>query len=621
MATRKFLYGDTNGFPREQDPADDIALGGLAMSGNIAMGTNQITGLTGGDASGEALAYGQSGASLSGLTVTGSALNMSSQQITNVADGTLAHHAVNKGQLDTAVITGGSIKELILHQSQLNNTEGVLAAVALTMAVNPASGDTITLTDGTTTRVYGAGTGGDVQYTIGATVADTMDNLATAIQGDGSAAWGAYFTADLDAIDSDGVVVIIEDDNDGTASEIYGTWATQANCQIVDFGGETQYTKKTTSDLPSSDPASTNFGFRRTQSALTPGEIHYCENTDVMYAWDDDANQWNDMSGASSIPDATAASGGGTKGKITVDSDYGLAVTSGILTIDVAANRGIGFDVSGDLEVKENTNAGIEVTSSGIGIDIGASNPGVGFDGSGDLVAVADTTAGIEITATGIAIDIAATNPGVGFDGSGDLEAKVVTDGGIEKAATGLQIKIDSTPNATITTTSEGVQVLGVPSLFTINGVAVGATVTAANLDDLTDGSNADALHSHSGIDNAQSVENPFTATENLSLGDPVYIDSNGNAVSKALANSDSTFEAIGVAMAAATATNPVDVCSLGPSDVLSGATAGNKYYVAAAGGLTTSVPAAGNWLVMMGWAMDANTLFVMPRVLHKRFA
>lgn len=619
MATRKFLYGDTNGFPREQDPADDIALGGLAMTGDITMGSNQITGLSGGDAANEALAYGQSGASLSGLTVTDSALNMSSQQITNVADGTLAHHAVNKGQLDTAVITGGTVKELLLHENQLDNTEGVLAAVALTMASNPVSGDTITITDGTTTRTYGAGSGGDVQYTIGATVADSMANLAAAIIGDGSAVWGAYFSADLDAIDTDGVVVIIEDDNDGTASEIYGTWATQANCQIVDFGAETQYTKKTTSDLPSSDPASTNFGFRRTQASLTPGELHYVENDDVVYGWDDDANQWNAFSGSTSIPDATAASGGGVKGKITVDSDYGLAVSSGILTIDVAANRGIGFDVSGDLEVKENTAAGIEVTSSGIGIDIAATNPGVGFDGSGDLQAIADTTAGMEITATGIAIDIAATNPGVGFDGSGDLEAKVVATGGIEKAATGLQIKIDDTPD-TLDVDGDGLKVVGLPSLFKINGSAVSANVTAANLTELTGGGTT-TLHSHAGVSEAQAVENSFTATEGLTLGDPVYIDTAGNAVSKATAASDTEFDILGVAKTTVSATDPVDVVSLGPCDVLSGATAGDRYYLAAAGGLSTSVPAAGNWVVRVGWAMDANTLFVMPRVLHKRFA
>ena len=619
MATRKFIYAGPNGYMREQDPTDDVQLGGLAMTGNIAMGTYQITGLTGGDASGEALAYAQSGASLSGLTITDSALNMSSQQITNVADGTVSHHAVNLAQLDQAVINGGRLRELLVHENQLDNTEGVLAASSLTMTSNPVTGDTIVITDGTTTRTYGAGTGGDVQYTIGAGVADTMANLAAAIVGDGSSAWGAYFTTDLDAIDTDGVVVIIEDANSGAASEIYGTWGTQANCQIVDYTGETEYNKKTTDNLPSSAPGTTNFGIRRIQDDLIAGEMHYIENNDVIYGWDDDANQWNSMSGSSSIPDATAASGGGVKGKITVDSDYGLSVTTGILAIDVAANRGIGFDGSGDLEIKENVNAGLEVTSSGIGIDLSTSNPGLQFDGSGDLQGLADTTAGMEITASGFAIDIGATNPGIGFDGSGDLEVKVVSTGGIEKAATGLQIKIDDTPD-TLDVDADGLKVVGVPSLFKVNGTAVSVNVTASNLDELT-GGGATTLHSHAGSDEALRIENAFTAAEILATGDPVYFDGTNNQVAKGDADGDTKYQIAGIAKAGVAAAASVEVISLGPAAVLTGATAGTQYYLGDGGGLTTTVPVGQKWVVSIGWAINATTLFVKPQVLNKQFA
>jgi len=619
MATRKFLYGDANGYSREQDPTDDIDLGGLDMSGAITMGTNKITGLGAATASGDALSYAQSGASLAGLSITTNPLNMNSQQITNVADATVSHHAVNLGQLEQAVITGGTIKELLVHEDQLDNAEGVLASSVLVMGANPAAGDVITITDGTTTRAYGATSGGDVQYTIGATPADTMQNLVDAINADGSAIWGASLSADLDAIAAT-VVVITEDDNDGTASKIWGVWATPANVEVVDYTDEAQYNKKTLTALPGSLPSDSNFGIRRTQSALAAGELHYVENNDTIYAWDDDADQWNQMNGASSIPDATSASGGGIKGKVTFDRDFGLSVTTGIAKISVASNKGLGFDVSGDLQGIADTNAGMEITANGFAIDLAASNPGVGFDGSGDLQAVADTTAGMEITATGIAIDIAATNPGVGFDGSGDLEAKVVSTGGIEKAATGLQIKIDDTPD-TLDSDGDGLKVVGVPSLFKVNGTAVGATVTATNFDTLTNGSNADLLHTHAGVSEAQAIENSFTATENVTIGDPVYIDASGNSVSKALANNDSKYETIGVAKTTESATDPVDVVSLGPADVLSGATAGNRYYMAATGGLTPTIPAAGNWVVIMGWAMDADTLFVMPRIMHKRFA
>ena len=620
MATRKFLYGGVNGYPREADPTDDIALGGLSMSGGIDMNTQKITELAAATAAGDALSYGQSGVSLSGLSITTSALDMNSQQITNVADGTVSHHAVNLAQLEQAVITGGTLKELLVHESQLDNTEGVLAASVLTMAAQPVSGDTIVITDGTTTRTYGCVAGGDAQYAIGGTVALTMANLVAAITADSAAAaWSAAFTTDLDAIDVDGCVVITEDDNDGTASEIYGVWATPASIQYVDYTGETEYNSKTTANLPATAPGTSNFGIRRTQASLSPGELHYVENNDVIYGWDDDANQWNTMSGTTSIPDATAASGGGIKGKITVDSDYGLGVTTGILKIDVAANRGVGFDGSGDLEVKENTSAGIEVTSSGIGIDLSASNPGLSFDGSGDIQVDADTAAGIEMTATGVAIDLAATTPALGFDGSGDLQVTVVATGGVEKAAGGLQVKIDDTPD-TLDLDADGLKVVGLPSLFKVNGTAVGVNVTAANLDTLTGGSTT-TLHSHAGAGEALRVENSFTAGENVTIGDPVYLDATNDQVAKADAGDDSKYETIGIAKATITSGNPVEVVTLGPAAVLTGATAGARYYLGDTGGLVTTIPVGQKWVVVVGFATNATTLFVMPRVLHKQFA
>ena len=619
MATRKFLYGGVNGYPREADPTDDIELGGLSMSGGIDMNTQKITELAAATASGDAASYGQSGLVLSGLSITTTALDMNSQQITNVADGTVSHHAVNLAQLEQAVITGGTIKELLIHEAQLINAEGVLGASTLTMAAQPVSGDTIVVTNGTVTRTYGAVAGGDIQYAIGATVADTMANLVAVIVADGTAVWSAEFTTDLDSIDTDGVIVIVEDDNDAAASEIYGVWATPASIQYVDYTGETEYTKKTLVALPAAAPGATNFGIRRTQADLTPGELHYVENNDVIYGWDDDLNQWNQMSGSASLPDATAASGGGIKGKITVDSDYGLNVTTGILKIDVASNRGVGFDGSGDLEVKENTAAGIEITASGLGIDLAAATPALSFDGSGDLQVDVDTTAGIEKTATGIAIDLASSTPGLGFDGSGDLEVTVVATGGIEKAAGGLQIKIDDTPD-TLDVDADGLKVVGVPALFKVAGTAVSANVTAPNLDTLT-GGGVTTLHSHAGSDESTRIENAFTAGENVTIGDPVYFDATNNQVAKADAGDDTKYETIGVAKATITSGNPVEIISLGPADVLTGATAGARYYLADTGGLTTTIPSGAKWVVVVGFAVDADTLFVMPRVLHKKFA
>jgi len=567
MATRKPLFLGEYG-SEEMAAADDIALGGLAMSGDITMSSNKVTGLAAATASGDALSYGQSGASLAGLTLTGD-LAAGDNQITGVAAGTDPDDAVNKAQLDSAVINGGQVKEIVLHEEQLDDTEGVLAASALTMASNPVSGDTITITDGTTTRVYGAGSGGDVQYSIGATPADTMANLASAITGDGSAAWSAYFTTDLDSIDADGVVVVVEDDNDGDDSEIYASWTTQADVQYVDYGGESQYSSSTLTTMPSSAPGTTNFGFRRTQTSLASNEMHTSRNNDTMYSWDDDLDTWQQMSGGGSIPDATSASGGGIKGKITVDRDYGLLVNSGILRMSIASNAGLGLDVSGDLEGK------------------------------------ADTTAGMEITANGFAIDIAATTPGIGFDGSGDLEAKL--DGGtLEKTATGMRV-------------------VGLPSLFEVNGVAVGSDVTAANLDTLTDGSNADSLHTHTSAA-ASRLEDELTAEEALSLGDPIEWGTTNNQVRQCRANAIARVDCMGVVEEAGgiSASGTGTCVRLGVAvGVLSGATVGDRYYVADTGGLVAGMGSisAGNHIILVGTAKNATDLEVKPQYISKKAA
>jgi hypothetical protein len=566
MATRKPLFLGEVG-AEEMAAADDIALGGLAMSGNITMGSNKITGLAAATASGDALSYGQSGGSLAGLTLTGD-LAVGDNQITGLAAGTDPDDAVNKAQLDSAVINGGQVKEQVLHENQLNDTEGVLAATVLTMANNPTAGDTIIITDGTTTRTYGATSGGDVQYTIGATVADTMSNLAAAIDGDGSAIWGAAFLL-LESIDTDGVVVIVEDDNDGTASQIYATWATQADIQYVNFGGADQYNSSTLAAMPSSAPGSTNFGFRRTTASLVTGEMHNARNNDTMYSWDDDAATWQQMNGSGSIPDATSASGGGIKGKVTVDREYGLLVNSGILRMSLASNKGLGFD------------------------------------GGGDLQGIADTTAGMEITASGFAIDIAATTPGLGFDGSGDLEVKL--DGTtLEKTATGLRVK-------------------GLPSLFEVNGVAVGATVTAANLDTLTDGSNADALHSHT-ISATTRLEDELTAEEALNQGDPIEWGTTNNQVRQCRANTTARVDCMAVVeesggiSASGTGTCVRAGVAVG---VLSGATVGDRIYVGNTGGLVTGIGSvsAGNHVIFVGTAKNATDLEVKPQYIGKKAA
>ena len=128
-------------------------------------------------------------------------------------------------------------------------------------------------------------------------------------------------------------------------------------------------------------------------------------------------------------------------------------------------------------------------------------------------------------------------------------------------------------------------------------------------------------MHTHAGTDEATRVENAFTAGENFALGDPVYFDATNNQVAKADAGDDSKYETVGVVKAITASGNPAEIISLGPADVLVGATAGTRYYLGDTGGLVTTIPVGQKWVVVVGFAVDADTLFVMPRVLHKQFA
>lgn len=591
MAERKFLFMAADGYQEEGATSDSITLGALTMGGDIAMGSNKVTGAADATTDGDVLVYGQSAANLDGLTVDTSNLVLSGVTMTGLpTTPTGDTEATSKAYVDQLVVTGTAVKEAVLYDTQLDDAEGMLAAGALVIAVNPVEDDFIELTDGTTTRQYEFGTAlttGDVLVAIGATPAITMASLAAAIEGDASAAWGSAFTTNLDAINSDGVVVIVEDDNDGTVTKLYGTWATQANCDVIDFDGELDYTSKTLTDLPTSAPANSNFGVRRTQSALTDGEMHNVLESDVIYSWDDSGNTWQTYSGSGSIPDATAASGGGVKGKVTFDSDLGLAVSAGVASLNITADLGLHFN-------------------------------------------------------------------------SGALE-----------------IELDNTPD-TLDADADGLKVVGLPSLFKINDTAVGATVTAANLDTLTDTSNADALHDHTGssvslahsdlsgvtsdqhhaqvhvltgadhtesglttghvltatgattfdwaapgdAQDAQRILNDLVAVENVAKADPVYNSATADKFGKADAGTDAKSYVFGVAKDAILADATGEVVSYGiAAGILVGATAGAKYYLGDGGGITTSIPGAAKRIIMIGWAKNATDLWVQPIDFGKKAA
>jgi len=557
---KKFLYIHADGFHQEQAANDELELGGLTMSGDIdGNGSIKVTGLGAASSAGDGIMYGQASASLAGLSLT-DPLDMNSNKITNLAAPTAGGDATNKTYVD-GLASGVSWREIVLYHEQISDAEGIKSAIVMTMADQPEAGDTIILNNGTVTRTYGATSGGDVQYTIGGSKETTMANLAAAIEGDGTSVWNAYVCTDLDSLAAT-VVVIVEKDSAAALTKLYGTWHTQAHVQLVDYTGLNDYNSSVLSNLQTS-VTNANFGFHRIPASLNPDELHNVRDTDVLYAWNDDATAWVQVLGPTSVPDATSASGGGTHGKITADSDYGLEIASGVLTIDLASSGGLEFATGGD---------------------------------AGDLqLHIHDTTPGLEIDSTN--------------------GLRILTDGahGIIAGATGIELELDPTPD-TLAVDGDGLKVVGVPLEFKINDAATNTTVTAANLNELTGGGETD-LHTHAGFTSAEKAAYSYTVdTGGVTIGDPVYI-SDTDKVAMADADTAALAWVAGIAMSTEIATGTVAVVSSGLAKaVFSGKSAGTRYWLAANGGLTSTRPTGANRLIFIGVAANATDLLVSIR-------
>lgn len=297
-------------------------------------------------------------------------------------------------------------------------------------------------------------------------------------------------------------------------------------------------------------------------------------------------------------------------GEITAGA--GISKAGNQLDVELVTNGGLSFDVagvSGKLQVDADSTRGLGTDANGLFVSL-ASNPALQFTG-GSLDWDPDTTRGLAKDASGAYLNLAA-NSGLQFS-TGALDTLLATAGGLSKGASGLSVLIDPTPS-TLSLSASGLTVTGLPSLFTVNGVATGSTVTAANLDALTDGSNADALHTHAGADEAQRVENDLAVDAAVAAGDPVYLTSTGNRIQKADAASLATTRVIGVARVGQSVVGQVcTVVSNGPCvGVLSAATPGDRYYLAAGGGLVTPRPTgAGNRIIQVGYAINSTDLWV----------
>lgn len=207
------------------------------------------------------------------------------------------------------------------------------------------------------------------------------------------------------------------------------------------------------------------------------------------------------------------------------------------------------------------------------------------------------------LSLNGLDIDVD-TGAGIEIDGSDAVGIALATDPGLQFTSNKLDLKLASADQ--LSKDSSGLKVEGVPSLFKIAGVATSANVTSANLGTLTAGteSSAEGLHIH-GL-----LEHAFSAS-GVAAGDPVYM-SAADTVGKAQASDDAKRWVNGVVRSASGGS--AQVVSFGlAKGVLSGATAGDRFYLQPSGGIAASQPAAGSGynLIQVGVAVNATDLFV----------
>jgi hypothetical protein len=307
-----------------------------------------------------------------------------------------------------------------------------------------------------------------------------------------------------------------------------------------------------------------------------------------------------------------------------------VLTTADPITVDTTTQEWVQFSCAGQIEagdglvkvgstISVGTGPGILVSADKIEVEL-SPTPGLEFDAVGDsgrLQAKVDTNRGLDIDANGIYVDLA-TDPGLTFTG-GDLEALLNAGGGLQKDVNGLAIKIDDTPD-TLDVDGDGLKVVGLPSLFKINDVPVGATVTAANLDELTDGSTT-TLHTHTGIGDSTKLQEDLTANESVVAGDPVAWSSVADRFNKGDASNDPDSRIFGIATETivATATGNIVRRGIAPG-VLSSATPGTPRFLASGGGLTSSPPTGvGRRIIRCGHAKNSTDLEVLIHDFGKR--
>lgn len=294
-----------------------------------------------------------------------------------------------------------------------------------------------------------------------------------------------------------------------------------------------------------------------------------------------------------------------------VDATAGLDVSGAALTID---NQAITQTTGGQVTFAGNVdaNGGLDVTgnlSQGTGTVSLTANGASSFTTSSGALTITAAAASTWSTAAGA----------LTLNGTGGMNLQTAGSTRLAVADAALTVQ------AGVTLATTGTGNINLPNnasaRFQVEGSAVGATVTAANLDTLTDGSNADALHVHSS-GTADNIAIAATSGEALAAGAPVIIDDASGSPKVFNSDADGAGEladCLGLAAAAAAgADESVNVNVNGEQSVadaifdsLPGTSdVGKRVYLSAnVGKLTLTAPtAAGTTALRVGFITSGGT-------------
>jgi hypothetical protein len=294
----------------------------------------------------------------------------------------------------------------------------------------------------------------------------------------------------------------------------------------------------------------------------------------------------------------------------------GIAIDSNAISVDISSNGSAsGLTFAGNqLSVNASTSRGLANDGSGLYVKLAAAGAlsfsagGAGGGASGEVKANVDGSQGVQITAGNALATKIDTAAALYFGASGSMSVRA--DGthavGIDASA-GLQVKLQSNGGGAsggagytnlVFGASGGLDVAGVPSNFLVGGAATGNSVTAANLNTLTNGSNADALHYHD-------QQNLSISTGALSAGTVVVISAGAGGVSATPADRSTNGRIAGIV----SGTNLVATSGLVSG--LSGLTPGADYYLGASGLLVAGIPGGAGYSVFVGTAISSSSLLL----------